>query len=250
MKENRYDDAGFFAKYSQMERSQKGLEGAGEWETLRDMLPDFGGKRVLDLGCGYGWHCRYAVQQGATEVLGIDLSERMLSVAREKGEDPRIRYQRSAAEDLQLAPASFDVVISSLMLHYLEDVPVLFARVYDWLRPGGVLVFSAEHPIFTAAGSQDWVYRPDGSIDHFPVDHYFYEGRREACFLGEPVIKYHHTLTTYLRGLLRAGFIVTDLAEPQPPERMRESVPGMQDEMRRPMMLIVCAQKPRGSAII
>ncbi len=246
MKENRYDDADFFAKYSQMDRSQKGLEGAGEWETLRGMLPDFGGKRVLDLGCGYGWHCRYAVQHGAVEVLGIDLSERMLAAARERGEDPRIRYQRSAVEDLQLAPDSFDVVISSLMLHYLEDIPALFARVYDWLRPGGVLVFSAEHPIFTAAGSQDWVYRPDGTIDHFPVDRYFYEGRREACFLGEPVIKYHHTLTTYLRGLLEAGFTLTDLAEPQPPERMRESIPGMQDEMRRPMMLIVRAQKPCG----
>ena len=60
MKENKYDDLLFFQKYSQMGRSQNGLDGAGEWHKLKKMLPDFSGKTVLDLGCGYGWHCKYA----------------------------------------------------------------------------------------------------------------------------------------------------------------------------------------------
>lgn len=59
MKENKYDDKSFFDKYSQMDRSVKGLAGAGEWHTLKKMLPSFEGKRVLDLGCGFGWHCAY-----------------------------------------------------------------------------------------------------------------------------------------------------------------------------------------------
>ena len=84
MKENKYDDEVFFEKYKQMERSQKGLEGAGEWETLQALLPDFAGKRVLDLGCGYGWHCLYAAEHGAVAVTGIDISERMLAAARAK----------------------------------------------------------------------------------------------------------------------------------------------------------------------
>ena len=61
MKENKYDDPRFFEQYSQMTRSRQGLQGAGEWRELQKLLPDFSGKRVLDLGCGYGWHCRYAV---------------------------------------------------------------------------------------------------------------------------------------------------------------------------------------------
>lgn len=78
MKENKYDDNIFFQKYSQMSRSQQGLAGAGEWETLRKLLPDFKDKRVLDLGCGYGWHCIYAMEHGASSVVGVDISHNLL----------------------------------------------------------------------------------------------------------------------------------------------------------------------------
>lgn len=65
MRENKYDDEAFFFKYGQMERSLHGLSGAGEWYALKPLLPDFKDRRVLDLGCGYGWHCAYAIEQGA-----------------------------------------------------------------------------------------------------------------------------------------------------------------------------------------
>ena len=71
---------------------------------------------------------------------------------------------------------------------------------------------------------------------------YYYEGKRTAVFLGEKVTKYHRTLTTYLNTLLSNGFIINQIVEPQPPENMMD-IPGMQDEMRRPMMLIVSANK-------
>ena len=74
------------------------------------------------------------------------------------------------------------------------------------------------------------------------MDNYYYEGKRTATFLGEKVIKYHRTLTTYLNTLLSAGFILENVVEPQPPEHMMD-VPGMKDEMRRPMMLIVKCRK-------
>lgn len=242
MLENKYDDAAFFQKYAQMLRSKKGLAGAGEWETLRALLPDFAGKHVLDLGCGYGWHCIYAAECGAASVVGVDLSEKMLAAAREKTAYPQISYLRQAIEDIDFAADRFDIVLSSLALHYISSFSEALRRIRHCLRPEGCFVFSVEHPLFTAEGSQDWHYDKGGIIQHFPVDNYFFEGAREACFLGTSVTKYHRTLTTYLDGLLCGGFELQHIVEPQPPRRML-ALEGMRDELRRPMMLIVSARK-------
>lgn len=242
MKENKYDDPVFYEKYSQMDRSKKGLEGAGEWKTLEKLLPDFKGKRVLDLGCGYGWHCIYAMEHGAASVTGIDLSENMLTVAREKTSFPQVEYIRMSIEDIDFPADRFDVVISSLAFHYVRSFEDIVKRVDACLTRGGYFVFSAEHPVFTAYGTQDWYYDDRHRIQHFPVDNYFYEGERKANFLGEEVVKYHKTLTTYLNTLLVNGFELLNVVEPQPPVESI-SIEGMKDEMRRPMMLIIAARK-------
>ena len=242
MRENPYDRPDFFDKYSRMDRSRYGLSAAGEWPELEKLLPDFTGKRVLDLGCGYGWHCRYARDHGAASVLGIDLSAKMLAEAEARGA-AGITYRRAAMEDAAFPDGSFDVILSSLAFHYVADFRALAAGMARWLAPGGRLVFSAEHPIFTAAGPQDWCYGPDGEKCHFPVDRYFEEGPRAAVFLGETVTKYHRTVTTYLEAMLENGLILRAVVEPQPPAAMLE-LPGWRDELRRPMMLLVAADKP------
>ena len=241
-KENKYDDDIFFQKYSQMSRSQQGLAGAGEWETLRKLLPDFKDKRVLDLGCGYGWHCIYAMEHGASSVVGVDISHKMLKVAKEKTHFSQIEYRCCAIEDVDFPEESFDVILSSLAFHYVADYENLIKKIYRMLKAGGNLVFTVEHPVFTAHGTQDWYYNEKGEILHFPVDNYYYEGKRTAMFLEEKVTKYHRTLTTYLNTLLSNSFIINQIVEPQPPENMMD-IPGMADEMRRPMMLIVSAKK-------
>ena len=225
-----------------MNRSIYGLEGAGEWSELQKLLPDFQGKRVLDLGCGYGWHCLYAAQHGAEFVLGIDLSKKMLAVAKQKNKFPQVHYQNCAMEDFEFPANEYDVVISSLAFHYIEDFDGIVNSVFRSLTNGGVFVFSVEHPTFTAYGTQDWYYDKSGKILHFPVNNYYYEGKREAVFLGEKVTKYHRTLTTYLNTLWDHGFQIQRVVEPQAPEN-RMDQPGMKEEMRRPIMLLVSAKK-------
>lgn len=241
--QNKYDEDSFFEKYSQMDRSKKGLEGAGEWETLQKMLPDFNGKRVLDLGCGYGWHCRYAKEHGAKTVVGVDISQKMLEKAKTFSPDLKITYLNSPIEQVDFPEAAFDIVISSLTFHYLPHFTDIVKKVYSLLDNNGYFIFSVEHPIFTAYGTQDWVYDENGTILYFPIDNYFMEGERKAIFLGEEVIKYHKTLTTYLNELLQNGFIITEFQEPTPPKHLLTAVPGMKDELRRPMMLLISAQK-------
>lgn len=242
MKENKYDNTDFFNQYSKMSRSTEGLEGAGEWHVLRPMLPDFKGKRVLDLGCGFGWHCMWALQHGATKVVGVDISKNMLEKARQMDTTSSIEYMEMPIEEIDFPAGSFDVVISSLAFHYVASFEEMAKKINRLLSSGGVFVFSVEHPIFTAYGNQQWHTDSDGKLLHWPVDKYFEEGRREAIFLGEKVTKYHKTLTTYINGLLRNGFQVKELIEPTPQEK-HLSIPGMKDELRRPMFLIISAVK-------
>ena len=119
MTQNIYDDETFFAGYSKLGRSVEGLEGAAEWPVLRALLPEMKGARVLDLGCGFGGFGRWAREAGATEVLGIDVSEKMLARARETTDDPAIGYARQDLERLALQRDSFDLVYSSLVFHYI-----------------------------------------------------------------------------------------------------------------------------------
>lgn len=244
MKENKYDDEVFFEKYKAMPRSAEGLRGAGEWHILRTMLPDFKGKRVLDLGCGLGWHCKYAADNGAEYVLGTDISEKMIAKAREINASSVVEYEVASIEDYSCPECEFDVVISSLAFHYVESFADVAAKIYRMLRPGGTFVFSVEHPIFTAYGNQDWIYADDGRRMHWPVDRYFAEGKREAVFLGEKVVKYHKTLTTYINTLLQSGFCINEVVEPEPSQDALALYEEMKDELRRPIFLIVSARKP------
>lgn len=243
MKQNKYDEVKFFDKYSQMDRSTGGLESAGEWHILKTMLPSFEDRRVLDIGCGFGWHCRYAAEKGAKTVLGIDISKKMLERAQDLTQQSNIQYDCVAMEDADFEFDSFDVVISSLAVHYVKDFNGICRKVYDSLVPGGDFVFSCEHPIFTASGEQDWYYGEKGELLHWPVDEYQSEGIRQTSFLGEDVIKYHRTVETYVNTLIRNGFMITRISEPIPPQEMIDQNPYFKNELRRPMFLMIAAKK-------
>ena len=241
MKQNKYDDPAFFEAYAKMPRSTDGLKSAGEWEVFRSNLPELSGKKVLDLGCGYGWHCQYAVGQGAEAAVGIDLSEKMLEKARELTDKGNVTFERCAIEDFDAEDESFDVIFSSLALHYVADLRSVFHRAFKLLKPKGVICYSVEHPIFTSNSSQDWYYEKS-KIQHWPLDNYFHEGERKTEFLGSEVIKYHRTIETHISTLLSEGFEIRSVLEPKPSEEMVEKM-GWQDELRRPMMLIITAVK-------
>jgi len=243
MAQNIYDNDEFFAGYARLPRSIEGLEGAPEWPALRALLPDLRGRKILDLGCGYGWFCRWACNKGAAEVLGIDVSEKMLARARADTKDAAITYQRADMESPALPGEAFDLVYSSLALHYVEDLNQLMSQVYRSLVPGGSLVFSAEHPIYTAPAEPKWSLDAAGH-KIWPVDHYLDEGPRSTDWLAPGVIKQHRTIATTINLLLRAGFAISHLEEWGPSEEQIRAHPNFADERHRPPFLIVAARKP------
>lgn len=239
---SQYDNEDFFSAYAQMPRSREGLKAAGEWHQLQTLFPDLKGKSVLDLGCGYGWHCRYCAQKGASHILGIDTSEKMIGVARQRNADQAIEYKVCSIENYDFPKDQWDFVISNLALHYVENLEEVFRKVHQTLKTSGTFVFNIEHPVFTSGVNQEWIYDDKDQPQYWPVDNYFFSGARQTHFLGQTIVKQHHTLTQILMGLIENHFSLDAVIEAQPPADML-NIAGMKDEMRRPMMLLVKASK-------
>ena len=232
---NQYDNPEFFAAYARMSRSRFGLDGAGEWHQLKPLFPVLAGKSVLDLGCGYGWHCRFAAENGAEQVLGIVLSGRMIREANKRNGAACVEYRVCGIHEFDYPEDTYDLVVSNLVLHYIEDLEGVYRLVHRTLKPGGTFLFNIEHPTFTAGVRQQ--FAADGT---WPVTDYYRPGLRTTDFLGYEVKKYHHTLTQILNGLLGAGFRIEAVEEAMPPDKWRDQMP---EEMQRPMMLMVRAGK-------
>lgn len=236
-----YDDQTFFKAYGKLPRSVDGLKVAGEWPALKRLIPDLKGKKVLDLGCGYGWHCQYFAENGA-EVIGLDASEKMIAQDRQKNNHQNITYVVGSMENLDFPAEQFDLVFSSLAIHYLADFPKLVQDVRRILRPSGQFLFSVEHPIYTSRKEQDFIYDANGQALFFPVDNYFKTGARQTHFLGSPVEKFHRTVEDFIEPLLENGFSLRHLVEPVPTSEVIQQF-HWENELRRPMMLIISAEK-------
>ncbi len=242
MTQNIYDNDAFFEGYSQLDRSVLGLNGAPEWTSLRALMPDLNGARVADLGCGFGWFCRWAREQGAAAVLGFDVSENMLRRARDTTDDPAIVYAQADLEELTLPEASFDLIYSSLTLHYIANLPALLGRVHSALVPGGRLVMSVEHPIYTAPTNPGWVLDEHGH-QTWPVNAYAVEGPRVTNWLAPDVIKHHRTIGGYLNLLMSMGFTLNHVEDWGPTEAQILAQPALVQERERPMLLLISARR-------
>ncbi|MFC5584871.1 class I SAM-dependent methyltransferase [Nitratireductor kimnyeongensis] len=242
MAQNIYDNPQFFAGYSQLPRQVQGLDGAPEWPTIRAMLPDVAGKRVLDLGCGFGWASRWMREQGAASVLSLDLSENMIRRAKADTADPKIEYRIADLENLELPPDAFDLAYSALTFHYIRDFQRLVQTLHQSLAPSGRLVFTIEHPIFMAATHPHWITDEDGR-NTWPVNRYSDEGERRTDWFAKGVLKYHRKISTTLNALIGTGFAVRAVEEFAPSAEQIRANPELKDEIERPMMLLISAAR-------
>lgn len=242
MAQNIYDRQDFFENYAKLSRSVYGLSGAPEWSSIVKMLPEMEGFNIVDLGCGYGWFCRYARQKGAKHILGLDISEKMLNKARDMTSDDAISYLQEDLEQLKLPENIYNLVYSSLTLHYIENLSALLKMIYQSLTPNGYFVFSVEHPIYTASKCPDWLIDKEGQKS-WPVNSYQMEGHRVTNWLSEGVLKQHRMIGTYLNLLIEQGFIIKHVEEWGPTAQQIFENPSLDEEKERPMILLVSVQK-------
>lgn len=235
-----YDDDAIFATYQQGRQRRDSPNDTLEKPVILELIGDIAGKSVLDLGCGDAAIGREFLQGGATSYLGIDGSANMVALATQTLAGTSGRVIQHAIEDWQYPPATFDLVLARLVLHYVADLPALCAQVWQTLRPSGQFVFSVEHPVIT---STDRGWTKEGPRQDWLVDRYFDSGLRVTEWMGGQIEKYHRTVEDYFGSLQRAGFSVEHLRESSP---QRQHFQDEQTYLRRkriPLFLLMAGRK-------
>jgi SAM-dependent methyltransferase len=242
--QNIFDNTIFFDGYKRLRENAVNANNLFEIPALLSMMPDLKGKRVLDLGCGFGEHCKLFIDSGAEKVVGLDISQKMLEVARRENSDPKIEYVHMPMEDIAQISESFDVVVSSLALHYVEDFAGVVKNIYALLNTDGVFIFSQEHPMVTChSGGSRWTRDESGEKIHVNLSNYGIEGEREATWFVDHVKVYHRTFSTIVNTLLDAGFSIENMVEPLPTPELLERYPDYKDLLHKPDFLLMKVKK-------
>jgi len=195
------------------------------------LLPDVSGKDVLDAGCGAGWYADWLARNGA-RVVAIDCSLRMVRLAGDRlGGCARVMQGDVSNLRTLLLSETFDVILSSLVLHYLADLTETFQEWARLLRPSGTLVFSTHHPIHQAS-LLDPGYLCTELIEE------------EWGWLGEKMRYYRRPLRDLTEPLTAAGFVIERISEPTPGEALKTQDPKGYDLLcRLPAFIFVRARK-------
>ncbi|MBR6296580.1 MAG: class I SAM-dependent methyltransferase [Treponema sp.] len=228
-KQNIYDNEKFYENFAGLRAKELNFNDVIETPIISAMLPDLNGKKVLDIGCGMGQHAMQYAKSGAASVLGIDISEKMLTYARENNSAENIRYRRLAFEDLNQLDEKFDVITSSLAFDYVEDFGSLMKEIYGMLNENGYCVFSMSHPIATAYdGTYDRYTRTEsGERLYANLHNYGIEGLRRIRWVVDDYEVYHRKVSTLINAIASAGFIIEECQESKLPEEIRQKHPDL-----------------------
>ncbi|MFW9909177.1 MAG: class I SAM-dependent methyltransferase [Candidatus Thorarchaeota archaeon] len=219
---------------------------------IEKLLGDVQGKSMLDAGCGEGYLSRFYAQKGAI-VTGVDFSENLIEIAREKSKDTSVSFQVGNICDLEgFSESVFDVVLCNLVLLNVSCLSESMNEFNRILKHGGTLVFSIVHPAFNFYGPGSWEMGekdPDTSRRKglfFKVDDYMdekeyerYWQKRDGERFPQPITFYHRTISTYVNALVNSSFQIEVMDEPVP----NTSDDFFEREQRVPFFLVFKARK-------
>ena len=241
--QNIYDNQTFFDGYKKLRENPYSANNLEEKPALFSLAPDLDGKAVLDLGCGYGENCAEFLKMGASRVTGVDLSEKMLDIA--TSEHPEIEFIRGDMSDLSFIEGKYNVIFSSLALHYIEDFGKFAKEVHGLLNRDGCFIFSQEHPLTTAPISgTSWSKDENGNVLHYNLTDYTRSGKRYTTWFVDGVEKYHRTFSDIVNALACAGFVITKMLEPTPSEELIKRDSRWEKDLHKPNFLLIKARRP------
>ncbi|GAA0104581.1 class I SAM-dependent methyltransferase [Paraclostridium sordellii] len=243
MGKNIYDNKYFFEEYSKIRDNEYNYNNLIEKPAMSKLLPNLEGKIVLDLGCGNGDNCIDFIKKGAKKVVGIDISSNMLDIAISKNSHKNIQYIKMDMDKINNINEKFDMVYSSLAIHYVKNYKLLISNIRKLLKPDGILLFSQEHPNTTSPKKGcSWTKDENGNKLYAHLSDYMYSGKREVMWLKTKVEKYHRPISEIINTLINENFNINEIIEPTPDEYALSKRNDMVDEFHRPTSIIIKAQ--------
>jgi SAM-dependent methyltransferase len=235
-----YDDDAVFETYMARRSRSDNPNDTLEKPVILELVRDLTNRRILDLGCGDAAFGREALTRGCQSYLGVEGSRKMVEVAQRNLAGTPGQVVQATLETWDYPADTFDLVVSRLVLHYIDDVDTVFAKVHQALVAGGRFVFSVEHPVITSC---DRGWQGNGPRQDWIVDDYFQTGRRLTTWMGSQVVKYHRTIENYFGGLQRAGFAVESIREAEPQRKWFDDDQTYQRRRRIPLFLIMAGAR-------
>lgn len=244
--QNIYDNKEFFDDYINMRNKDINANNLIEKPIFQSLLPSFKDKKILDLGCGFGDLCKFAENDGARKVVGIDISKNMIDKAKKINYGEKISYLNLPMEKINEINEKFDFVLSSLAFHYVENFNKLIKNIKNLLVPNGYLIFSQEHPVATAFIPPK-NKKIDSKIDienkrYYLLSDYNNNGKRSIHWNIDGVVKYHRNFTTIINTLSENNFIIEKLVESYADEEVIKLEPKYKYQNDRPYFLFIKAK--------
>ncbi len=177
-------------------------------KIVKERFTDLSGKRVLDLGCGYGWYTNYFFSVGA-DVIGCDGSTKMLELAKKKYPECNFEYT-NIEEKLSYDNNEFDIVFCNQVVMDIDNFEELFEEAFRILKAGGIFYFSIVHPVFYDC---DWEKDENGFMYAKRIIRYLSEYSFDNKFWGKTT-HYHRTISKYINTAIEKGFRLMHLGEP------------------------------------
>lgn len=235
-----YDQEHVFATYMQRRERSDSPNDTLEKPIIMELIGDVHGADVLDLGCGDGRFGVELLAAGCQSYTGVEASNRMVEKGEQRLKEAGGILHHATIESWPYPTSAYDLVVSRLALHYLADLQQTFEQVHKALKPGGLFVFSVEHPVISSC---DRAIRETGIRQAWIVDDYFDEGERNVAWMNSEVIKYHRTIENYFLGLQKAQFMIESLRESAPQKENFNDDALYARRKRIPLFLLLKARR-------
>ena len=247
MEQNIYDNEEFYKGYYELrnDKTKASANDLMEIPQLFELIGDVKDKTILDIGCGAGGHDRNLIELGAKSVLGIDISKKMIEEAQRNNNSDKITYQILSMNNLEKINQKFDLVVSSLAIHYIEDYDSLCKKVYNILNDGGYFIFSHGHPMDSAVILNNYENRYVilNNKKYFLLSDYNNEGKRITNWFIDGVETYHRNMSHLVNGLIDAGFKIERLNESYASDEAIKKKPKLIEQKDHSYFVYIKAQK-------